>query len=173
VPYVKDLLSYGCNLAEDEEIVVFTNSDIICRSDCSAMIAAQLQDSHAIYSHRRDFGRLDLIPDDSNFSLGSEYAGTDLFAFRAYWWKAYCDSFPDLLLSFEGWDACLCHLIVWTNPGGKTVLKDITCHERHASRWENPANRKTLPGQVHNIQNASAWLLKHGINPAIHGITYA
>ena len=169
-PFVKGFFDKACFGLADDEIVVYTNSDIICRSDCSSMLAAFMQDTHACYCFRRDFhSRVDRLPTDDEFQRAVPYAGSDLYAFRVAWWNAVRHDFPELIFGFEAWDTCLRHLIRLTNPG-RIEVKDLICHERHASRWEQPANRRTLPGQVHCLRESFKWLVAHGINPSQHGI---
>lgn len=170
-PFVKGFFDKACFGLADDEIVVYTNADIICRSDCALVLAAALQDSHAVYCFRRDFHRkLLAVPTDPEFVTGTAYAGSDLYAFRVAWWRAYRHDFPEMIFGYEAWDACLRHLIDLTNDG-KTEVRDLICHERHASRWEQPENRRTLPGQIHCLTQAFHWMVKHGINPAKHGIS--
>lgn len=171
IPYVPDIFTEACQGQPDNQIIVFTNSDIICRSDCAMQIAAQMQDTHALYGRRRDFGhRLKEIPADNDFVSGVPYAGADLFAFRVYWWITYKSYYPEMLLAHEAWDACMVELITMTCPPKACEIRNVICHERHASRWENPANRHKLPGQIHNLRAAFEWLTNYGINPAQHGI---
>src|ERR1700677_1249518 len=169
-PFVKGFFDKACFGLDDQEIVVYTNSDIICRSDCALMLAGAMQDTNACYCFRRDFNhRLTKLPTDEEFKQATPYAGSDLYAFRVCWWLAYRHLFPEMIFGFEAWDAVLRHLIDMTNHG-KTEVKDLICHERHASRWEQPANRRTLPGQIHCLKEAFHWMVRHGINPAKHGI---
>lgn len=169
-PYIRDMFDYACNGKPDDDILIYTNCDIHVRSDTSMVIACTLQEMDGCYAYRCDFRRLDKTPPDSEFCRGQHYAGSDLFAFRTGWWMKYRQSFPDMLVGIEAWDPCLRLLIDKTNPNRATVLNDIICHERHASFWENSANRYRFKGQRYNLALAKVFLSAHGVNPRTHGI---
>src|SRR6266446_899039 len=52
VPFIKDLFNVGCQGSKDEDIVCYTNADLIVRSDACLQIAAALQETDAAYSYR-------------------------------------------------------------------------------------------------------------------------
>lgn len=172
--YVKDVFDLACKGAEPSDIVCYTNSDIMVRGDLSMRLAAELQKLNALYCYRRDFHHQVLAPiPDHDFAKGFDYVGKDLFAFRVIWWENARVFFPaDLILGFEAWDAVMQELIDRTN-GTKSGLKDLICHERHASRWEREENRYSLPGQKLCLKAAYMWMIEHGINPGKHGIRMA
>jgi len=169
--YLKDVFDQGCREVRENEIVAYSNSDIHVRSDACAILAVALQDTNAVYCSRRDFHhRIESPIPDSDYAKGFDYPGKDLFAFRAGWWRAVRDDFPDLILGFEAWDACLQEMIELTNKGSKNSIKNLICHEKHSSRWERSENRYSLPGQKTCLKLAFHWLFAHGVNPGKHGI---
>jgi hypothetical protein len=166
LPFVRDVFDAGCKGAPDSDIVVYTNSDTQVRSDTCGRLAGALQDSDAVYCYRRDFHhRLEAPVPDLDFVKGVAYPGTDLYAFRVWWWKSYGYAYPDMIVGLEAWDPVMRTLIDMTNPNGKTMVHDLIAHERHNSFWERAENRYTLQGQILCLRNARAWLLKYGFDP--------
>lgn len=170
VPYIKDLLNAATRAKEKDDIIVFTNADICVASNCSFVIVAALQSVNAVYCFRRDFHRLDTPLPDPIIRSGAHYVGSDLYAFRVSWWKRWRDTFPDMLLGREAWDAVLRILIDQTHPGLNCTVYDLIYHERHGSTWENPANRRSLPSQLHNVRLARTWLISCGVDPRSIGV---
>lgn len=170
-PYLVDLIDFGSNLSEPNDLVIFTNTDTCVVTNCALQVAAALQDSIACYCYRRDFNHdfHEPIPDDV-VPRGDNYVGSDLYAFRVSWWLANRKEFPDLLIGHEAWDPIFRHLIDTTNLGRPTILRNLIYHRRHGSRWENPANRYRLRGQQYNLTLAARWMKQHGMNPSTYGI---
>lgn len=170
-PYVKDVLDAGSAGLPLETIVVYTNADNMVRGDCCAVVAEALQNADACYCYRRDFHhRVETPIRDDEYAKGLDYAGSDLVAFRVGWWLHNRVEMPDMIMATEAWDAVIRTLIDETNPGATTRLRDIICHERHGSYWENPAHRYKLKSQLHNLGLAKAFFWERGINPRQFGI---
>src|SRR3989442_8724876 len=55
VPYIRDLFDAGCERFKDDDIICYTNSDIIMRSDACFQIAAVMQATDAALGYRFDF----------------------------------------------------------------------------------------------------------------------
>ena len=164
VPFIRDLFNTGCQGKHDEDIIVFTNADICVSSDCCFKITMSLQSVDAVYCFRRDFQRLTEVLPDHAIRHGNHYCGSDLYAFRVGWWHQYQDQFPDMLLGREAWDAVLRLLIEATHPQKQVGLQDLIYHERHGSVWENPMNRRTIAGQIHNINLAKKFCFEIGFD---------
>jgi hypothetical protein len=165
-PYVKDLFDFACHGRENRDIVVHTNTDIMLRGDACARVAEVLQDADACYCFRRDFHHTVHTPiPDRDFEKGNDYAGSDLHAFRVGWWHDNRSEMPDMIVGFEAWDTVFRTLIEETNPGVQP-MRDIICHERHGSYWENPAHRYKLKSQQHNLGLAKAFLMERGLTPS-------
>lgn len=172
MPYMKDVFDLGSWQANIGEICVYSNTDIQVRSDADFIIANHLQDTDAAYCFRRDFPKpiAGVIPDHL-YASGHDYAGSDLYAFRASWWRQHRDKMPDLILGYESWDAILRCIIEMTNPGKPVRLYDLIAHEKDGrSWWETPQNRYTLKGQKHCLTLSYRWLLQNGYNPSKFGI---
>jgi|SRR6185295_66960 len=169
-PYVKDIFDVAAAGLRDEDILIYTNADNMVRSDCCTVVAELLQNVDACYCYRRDFHHQVMTPiPDRDYGKGLDYAGSDLLAFRVGWWKHFRMDMPDMIIATEAWDPVIRQLIDETNDGN-VRLHDLICHERHASYWENPANRYRLKSQLHNLGLAKAFFMERGINPGKFGI---
>lgn len=174
-PYLKDLFDAACAGRNDDDIVVFTNADIGVVTDACFRIAVALQLADAGYSFRRDLHKqVVAVPKDEDLLFWHQYCGTDLFFFRVGWWRDNKDEMPDMIPAREAWDPVLRVLITDTHePNQQLAVPNLCWHERHGGNngyWENPANRYTLPGQIHNLRLAKAFMLRHGRKPATFGI---
>jgi len=170
VPYVKDVINVGARDRKDEDVLVFTNADICVSSDCAFKIVMALQSIDAVYCFRRDFPKLEQILPDPIINKGTQYCGSDLYGFRVGWWRRWSKDFPDMLLGREGWDAVLRILIEQTNPKRNPTLHNLIYHERHGSVWENPANRRTIPSQMHNVHLGRQFCHSWGFDPRRIGL---
>lgn len=170
MPFVSDILNLACKDKKNEDIIVFTNSDICVSRDCSYKIAMALTSIDAAYCFRRDFGRLSKPVPDSQIHKGYLYCGSDLYAFRVGWWRKFGREFPDMLLGREGWDAVLRILIELSHPDQNPTLYDLIYHEKHGSVWENPHNRRTIQGQLHNVRAGRHFCYTFGFDPRRIGL---
>jgi len=174
LPYLKDLFDAGCKALQPEDIIIYSNADIMVRSDCTLRIVQHMQHSDGCYGYRMDFGhRIDRPLPDSDFSKGNLYAGSDLVAFRVLWWTTYRPKMPDMILGREATDPVLRTLVDETNPEtAPNEIIGIIAHERHggAGYWEHPDNRYRLKGQMHNLTLAKKFFERRRINPANFGI---
>lgn len=174
IPYVRDVFDLGIQGVEDQEICVYTNIDIQVRSDAGEIIGKTLNGIDACYGFRRDFPPGQTAPiADHLYRTGHNYCGSDMYAFRAGWWRKNRSMMPDMLIAHELWDAVLRHLIDMTHPGKGTGMLDLCAHEKNGdSWWEKPRNRYTLRGQIHNLSHGVRWLKANGFNPAHHGVPH-
>lgn len=171
LPYVKDLLNYGCDKLAENDIVVFTNSDIYIARDGCTRIALAMQNNDAAYAFRRDFYHTIQEPvPDSDIGKGVHYPGSDLYAFRCRWWRQYRDQYPDMVFSREAWDCTLRVLMEQTCPNKPVSIPDLIYHERHANGWEASNLRYSLGGQKHNLHLARMFLKQRGLHPEKFGI---
>jgi hypothetical protein len=173
LPFIKDVISRGAGMAKrDDDVLAFTNADIQVRSDACHLIVRRMQDVSACYAFRRDFPRHDNPVADSDYPHGHDYCGSDLKAFTKAWWHEHNAELPDTLIGAEAWDSCFRLAIEHSNPGKNVCIRDICAHEKHPSRWENPANRYTLPFQQYCLSVCAKYLAAHGASPAALGIPH-
>lgn len=169
-PYIKDILDLAASQCQPNEILVYTNSDIVVRPDCVAVISAWLQHLEAAYGYRRDFERLDAIPPD--FTKGKAYAGSDIYAMRVRWWTSNRNKMPDMIAGFEAWDPCMRIIIEESHAGNQVSIPDLIAHERHGgeNHWEHDRNRYHLKGQQLCLRHAAQFFRHRGLNPKQFGI---
>lgn len=164
VPYVKDLLDYAAaRVYSDNDLIVLTNTDTCFSADLTELLNYR----QLAVGRRRDFQQLSDILAPNEVRNGQPYCGADLFAMTAGWWKAHRDEFPDMIIGCEAWDAVLAQLML---RRGAEETWDFVYHERHPSHWEQPHNKYSLPGQIHNLRLAATRLREWGLDPGRFGI---
>ena len=157
--YIKDLLRLASLHAQDDDILLLTNSDIGFSRGITEAIFALVNEHGAVSMSRRDFnGPLDAPLTNDEIAKGRDYPGKDGFAFTKKWWRENNSEFPDMLIGREGWDKIMHTLI--TMKGG-VLAKDLIYHEEHASKWI--VARDKGEGNIHNRKLAAAWLRRHNL----------
>jgi len=157
-PYLRDLFDAAVRKCREADVILYTNADILVRSDCCARVERTLLRSDACYCFRRDFHhRIDCTLADIDYAKGLFYPGADLFAFRPIWWSRHRQSMPDMLVGNEAYDLVLRTLIDETNLGRQTRIDDLIAY------WEDPMHRYSLRSQLHNLQLASSFFFQRGI----------
>lgn len=171
LPYMKDVFDKGIEKAADNDICIYTNTDVQIRSDVLKHVEIVLKQSDALYCFRRDFPPKTGIVPDANYVHGHAYSGSDLYAFRARWWRQQRQNMPDMVLGAEAWDAIFRLLIERTNKNKQVFIADVIAHEKDGfSWWEKPENRYRLYCQRYNLGLAREWLRVRGIDPRRFGI---
>jgi hypothetical protein len=171
-PYLQDVFNKACEGRDDNDIMVYTNADIHVKSTACGIITEALQAVDAVYGYRRDFHhRLETPVADADYVKGNAYPGSDIYAFRVFWWNTVKDQMPNMILGGEGWDPLMRVLIDTINLPGDKVLRDLICHERHGgvNHWEHPVNRYKSGWNLHNLTLAKKFCAMRGINPASFG----
>lgn len=167
LPYIRDMIDRVVNGIRDEDWVVLTNADICVTPSLDTEIRKVLNVHECCWSNRRDFKLVQSpIPVDQ-VKNGHDYSGTDLFAFRAGWWRRRREMMPDVVFGAEGWDLCM--RVLMQEDGG-IQIRDLIYHERHDSGWEKHENRFTWKSQLHNRTLARQFCLKRGHDPKPHGL---
>lgn len=163
MPYLKDLLDLGAAGLEDSDIVVFSNSDICFSMTLGDRINGKLLGCDACYAYRNCFLRSPGALTDNEIASGALDGGVDLVAFRAGWWRANRQHFPDYVLGAQNWDWCF---RVWVDelfPRVDPSLANCIYHVDHAAFDKLPDNISTLPSQKHNLRLAREFFLPRGI----------
>ena len=173
-PFIRDLFDAACLGRKADDIIIYTNADIGMVSNACIRIAIQLNLAEAGYAFRRDLHiKVTHVPPDQDILQWHHYPGSDVFFFRVRWWKKHGSQMPDMIPAREAWDPCLRILIDDTNDHPQMALPNLCWHERHgkpSGYWEDPNNRYTLPGQIHNLRLAKSFMLKQGRNPSQFGV---
>ncbi len=155
VPFVRDLLDWGCQFAQDEDVVLLTNRDVCVTVDAMDKIRWKLRkgDVGAAFAWRRTFN----INNGQNYKtvkFAPRDGGVDLFAIRPWWWEKYRGYMPDMLLGCESWDWILRIIMAEAHPGLDIEMDDLIYHAPHAPFWKGEGIRRVNPGQRYNISLA-------------------
>ncbi len=163
VSFVHDVVEFAAARAESgNDIICLTNADTGFTPGLTAQILEVVERSGAAFSHRRDFGRIEVAPfSEAQVVRGDWYPGTDLFVFTLAWWRQHKDEYGDFVMGREFWDETLRQLIKYHQGG---ALLTACWHEWHVSFWCD-ANRDTLPGNVHNRALRAKWFEATGFVP--------
>lgn len=172
LPFIRDLFDYGCSTWNNDDIVLFSNSDIGFAGDASIRVAIACLNHDCGYAFRRDFPRLLRAPDDATLDSGTPYCGTDVFFFRVGWWSAHRTEMPDMLIGREAWDPCLRTVMEISESGRKLGLDHICWHESHGGdgHWGQTGKRFTMRGQIHNLKLAKDFMRINNLDPRSFGI---
>ena len=157
VPFIRDMLQSVERGAKDDDILLIVNSDIGICPGITGEILDACETYGSCYAQRHDFSKLDRRAlNEVEVAIGRKYAGADLFAFKARWWKKYQSYFPDMLLGREAWDMIMRDLIRST---GGIELHNAIYHEMHDSHWWS---NRGCAGNEHNKRLAAEWLASNG-----------
>lgn len=177
LPFLKDVLSVALNQACDEDIVFFTNDDVVLHSGLPEMMQYHCSVFGPCSSQRREFkGRpipkFEATPAEV-VRLGRDHLGRDLFAFSKSWLVSKWDELPDFILGASDWDLCLCAMIR-LHYGIETTRRNIVdhifpaeipigfvSHKWHPSVWSRKGNENTAASQLHNRSEWRKWAEKH------------
>jgi hypothetical protein len=158
LPFIKDMMDLGCEGANDDDVIVFTNRDTCLMKGIGKAILRDIKKSSCLWAHRWDFGHLDKPLEPHQLFDGALYVGCDLFAFTVGWWKKHRDEYPDMVSAREAFDWMLRELMKLR--GGVEWHTGIY-HISHASYWYNPRVKNSNPSQLHNKRLAREFLTKH------------
>jgi hypothetical protein len=166
VPFFKDLINHGMKMAQHEDVVCYSNRDILVSSEMPAKIIDKVNKNGIALCWRRSF-----VPEHGrmykDFRGGKRDGGIDVLAFKPQWWKEHEEMIPDFLIGREGYDYCL-----WKYAeslyGSDVYVDNVIGHEPHESFWKQ--NKKTNPGQVHNRSLARVFFARLGDKRALQGM---
>lgn len=153
LPYIKDILRYGCFAVPDECYIVFTNADSILSATINEKLTEALSNCEAVFGARRDFPKLDRLLHDDEIKKGKLYPGSDIFVFTAGWWRGHQKEFPDMISGCEAWDKIMRHLV---KKHRGVEIENAVYHQMHTPRWI--VEKQTSPANRHNRQLARKWL---------------
>lgn len=180
LPYLKDVLEKALTRCRKNDLVMFTNDDIILHPQLPEVLLRHLKLFDACSSQRVEFHyhpmpSLDCSP--AAFASRAEWhMGRDLFGFTRQWLERNWDEIPDFILGASDWDLCLAAMIRYKKGYDTTksgFLDVIPCceiplgyviHEWHEARWSAKDNVNTSPSQVHNRRLFMEWSNKRMIN---------
>ena len=173
LPFLKDVLQFAMNQAADDDIIFFTNDDVILHPELASVLLAHVAIFSACSAQRCDFkpGRtppLTFSPEQIA-KLGAKHMGRDLFAFTKTWLAANWNEIGDFILGASDWDLALAslirlqHGIVSTRKNIEASIhpaelpRGYVLHIAHASLWNQPSNINAAASQAHNRLIFKAW----------------
>jgi len=162
VPYIRDILDYGCARATPGDVVVYSNQDIgLTTLTPERLLAGVARGQGVTVCIRRT-----LIPRPGRFYKSvlncKADGGFDVVAVTPSWWRMMRDEMPDMLIGREAWDGCFRTLAEeWADnraivkniglvqdASSRAYTDDVCYHHDHPSFWQQA--RKENPGQLHN-----------------------
>lgn len=171
LPFVRDMLDAGGEAAlkhGGRRFIFFTNTDTCFSTNLSYVLGGiTTRQAPLGVFRRRDFPHLNRLLQPADIIQGRDLSGQDGFFIPVSWWQEHREKYPDLVFGSEGWDAVLAHLM--TKSGALWDYNHLY-HETHASVWQRPENRNTLPSQVYNRAVAREYFLANGVDPGRHSL---
>lgn len=151
LPYVRDLIEAAAEqCTQDTEIISISNADVGCVAGITGQVLDAVREHGCAYTHRHDVdGKHIETPIMSEYEVAGLrwYPGSDWFFMSKAWWTKHGGEMPDMVVGREFWDAVLRQIM---KKYGTHEICRAVWHEKHASAWEQPGNRQTLPGNQHN-----------------------
>lgn len=154
LPFLRDLLDMAVRGAAVQDLIVFTNDDVLFAPGLGESL---FHVERAAWASRHDFIRLPVLPTCLDIAAAGKHCGADLFAMTPQWWRRYHYQWPDMVLGCEAVDLVMRKLMKAT---GGIELHAALAHEEHASWWQT---HRADPGAEHNRKLAGAWLNKRGL----------
>lgn len=165
VPYINDLLGYAFQ-KPDEDIIVWSNLDISLVPEAARVIRRKLETGPCCFARRVDVDNARKVLFRSDLHHMTTHGGTDLFAFRAGWWKANHQLMPRMFIACEAFDFVLRRIMLAQRPLAE-ITPTICYHEKHDAFWAKDENVKENPAQAHNRKLAVEWCKTNGFERAL------
>jgi len=126
LPYLKDILDIGYNKCKnDNDIILYTNSDIGLVSDCIKF------PNENFFSVRKNVDNIGIYSISDLEEISYEHSvNCDVFGINKLWYEQNRDQIPDFLIGSPTWDLCMLILL-----NGKRI-NNICYHVRHESKWK-------------------------------------
>lgn len=113
LPYLKDVLRRGLDMAKPGGIVLLTNDDTVLHPKVLGLVSDALKKVSAVCSFRLNVrpGQLPVMFNGESSKCGKSDLGRDLFAFRKEWLETHWHEIPDFLLGEMEWDLILAMML--------------------------------------------------------------
>ena len=176
LPYLKDVLQFAMDQAQNEDIVVLTNDDLLLHPGIIQVLLWHVSIFSACSSRRLDLKRpIENLNETPKIllPLGKHHVGRDLFAFKKSWLIQYWDQIGDFILGASDWDLALTCLIrlhhgmisdrrsMDLNQHPAEMPVGYVLHEIHNPFWLRPDNVNAAPSQIHNRMLFKAWATQY------------
>lgn len=163
LPFLKDILEMGMKHAKDEDVLLWTNSDILLTGPYIGSIMERAPRAPILCGRRVDF------------ATGKPHPGRDVAVFSVRWLRENWQRIPDLLCGCAEIDVwislCAREQVGLTAETPARMFIDIepvdippggAKHMDHGvSEWDNPATRFQEPGNVYNVTLLRRWCRDH------------
>lgn len=177
LPFLKDVFSAGRAKAEKNDIVMWTNDDIVLHPEIISALKLQVGCFDVCSAHRCEFLTQDVI--DLNWTPTQFEArkrwhgGRDLFACTAEWMDSHWDGIPDFVLGSSEFDYCLASMVRnekgfhvnWRTMHLRYPLCELpfgyVLHEMHTPKWITLGNDAA---QQHNRRLLYQWATRLNLN---------
>jgi hypothetical protein len=175
LPFLRDVLAVAMGQADGEDIVMWTNDDVLLQNEIADAVRQHCSIWGACTAMRTEFKHEtapspSMAPEDIA-AKGERHMGRDLFAATKVWLLAHWDEIPDAILGAPAYDLHLAAL-VRHKVGQKTTRQNIdqvmVCaelpngyvyHQHHVSQWASlPQN---TPSHVRNGEQFKKWAAVH------------
>jgi hypothetical protein len=177
LPYLKDVLLNGMDMACDDDIIMWTNDDNYIHQDLPDLLRFHVALYDVVTSQRIELNGKP-YPHPSTpprgwrqFDAGA--LGRDLFAATKSWLLARWQEIPDFILGASDFDLCLAAM-VRKQYGIETTRRNIEptmwpaeiergyiAHQWHPPKWREPSIENHAPSQLHNRRLWREWANVH------------
>lgn len=180
LPYIRDIIEPAIAQANDDDIILYTNNDIILHPDLPNMLRFYCGIWGCVAIQRCELAgappALALSPVEWASRAKNEafrHVGRDCFAFTKRWIMERWDEVPDFVVGTTDWDNCMV-IMMRQNIGFTSTAQSLhrliwpaemplgwTAHIKHPSDWESPKNIEESPPNLYNRKLFRAWCEKH------------
>lgn len=181
LPFLKDTLQVAMEKADWNDIIFYTNDDIVCHPNLPQQLRFYCSLYGAVAGRRCE---IPFAPPPGPTQSPQDWAaqnknelftheGRDMFAFTKSWLRAHWDEIPDFYIGSTEWDNCVV-IMIRRERGYLSRIKDLkpllwpaemplgwTAHVRHRSFWQSPVNFAKSPANIHNRQCFRDWAAQH------------
>jgi ADP-heptose:LPS heptosyltransferase len=142
-PFLRDIFDQAAAMCGDDDVIVYSNSDVAFCSDTATKIAQTLAAQDCLYSFRRDFmAPVPTMRIRDAVETGIPYDGCDLFCCTKAWWLGHRDQVPDFIVGDVEWDRVLRRIMEAFEP--KARFDGLIYHECHPSSTNTASHNKPL-----------------------------
>lgn len=168
IPYLRDLLDYGCSRAMPEDIVAYSNLDLSFAANVVPQILTTIQGSGGVacaWRRNRKHRGKGLLPSVRN---APKDGGIDLIAVTPAWWRQHRSKIPDMFVAGNFWDYCF-RVYAEQQSKGACYMDDGTHHEPHVGMMERVGVAN--PVQQHNLKLAKQFFKERQMESVVKFLT--
>lgn len=166
LPYLRDLLDYGCAHAMGEDAVVYANLDLALTADADREILDCLKRSGGVCVAWRRSMPVPVKRMIASAKNGKIDGGVDLIAVTPKWWREHRENVPDMFIG-STWFDYVFRVYAERATGGKCYTDTCTYHEFHEA-LQGKLNGS--PRQIHNHKLAAEFFRSIGDTNAVAGL---